>query len=98
METTATGSFTARSVGELCIGGDWAWAHGDFGALRYIAQQLAIGFGEPIHCDLTKLADLCLCDLDAAGTLWAQLKDQLYRSTRHDGGAGGSNPCSGGLS
>jgi len=81
METAAACSITTLSFGELCVGGDWASAHGDFSALRNVAQQLAIQFGEPVHCDLIKLADLCLYDLDAAGALWSRLKYQLSRSS-----------------
>jgi len=78
METTASSCPPAHSIGKLCVGGDWAWAHGDVSALRHIAQQLAVRFGEPTHCDLMNLAELCLHDLDAAGALWAGLKARLY--------------------
>ena len=71
----------SRSIGQLCVGADWAWAHGEFSALRHIAQQLAVRFGEPVHHDLVELSDLCLHDLDTAGTLWARLKDRLDRSS-----------------
>jgi len=78
-----------RVVGELCIGGDWAQAHGDFGALRHIAQQLAGSVHEPVRGDLVKLADLCLCDLERAGALWDRLKASLRDPDRQwtaDGG------------
>lgn len=32
---------TVHTIGELCVGGDWACAHGDFSALREVTQQLA---------------------------------------------------------
>jgi hypothetical protein len=69
---------TPHSIGELCVGGDWAQADGDFETLRHIAQQLATRAGEPLHCELTKLADLCLYDLDRASALWDQLKGTLF--------------------
>jgi len=81
METAATRSTTARSIGERCVGADWALSHGDFAALRHMAQQLAIRFPEPARCELIRLAELCLCDLDAAGALWPRVKAQLHRAT-----------------
>jgi len=81
MEIVATSSPATRSIGELCVSGDWAWAHGDLLAMRDIAQQLAIRFGEPIHCDLIKLMELCVDQPAAAAALWARLKEQLYPSS-----------------
>lgn len=71
---------TVRSSGELRLGGDWAQAHGDFEALRYIVQQLAKDAPESLHCKLAMLADMCLDDPDGAGEVWGRLKDELYRS------------------
>jgi hypothetical protein len=67
-----------RTLGELCVGGDWACAHGD--GLRYIAQQLAACAREPLHCALMELADACVGDPDRAVLLWSQLKNQVYPS------------------
>ena len=77
MKTFTSASNSSSSLGRLRVGGDWAQAHGDFEALRYVAQQLATCVGEPLHCELMKLAELCLCDPDAAGGLWARLKIEL---------------------
>jgi len=71
---------TICSIGELRFGGDWAQAHGDFEALRYVAQQLAKDAPESLHCKLVGLADMCLDDPDGAGEVWGRLKDELYRS------------------
>jgi hypothetical protein len=71
-----------HNVGWPCVDGDWAWVHGDFGALRDIAQRLAASAPEPMHCELMKLAELCLYDLDGAAALWTRLKDQLYQLPR----------------
>lgn len=67
-----------RTLGELCVGRDWACAHGDLSALRDIAQQLAARAREPLHCALIELADACVGDPDRAVNLWSQLKDQVY--------------------
>lgn len=72
------GSTSPRTIGKLCIGGDWACAHGDFAALRHIAQQLATAATEPLHCALIELADACLDGEHRAGELWHHLRDRLY--------------------
>lgn len=81
-----TSKQASQTIGELCFGGDWACAHGDFGGLRYIAQQLADCVEEPLHCELVDLALACNTDPDRAAALWDCLKDQLFRSARHDVG------------
>jgi hypothetical protein len=67
-----------RAIAKLCIGGDWACAHGDFAALRHIAQQLATSATEPLHCELVGLADACLDRESRAAELWHQLRGRLY--------------------
>jgi hypothetical protein len=78
--TTEASHASAHAIGELCVSGDWACAHGDFGALHHIARKLAGYVGEPSHCQLMALADACLDNAERAGQLWAEVKDQLYRS------------------
>jgi hypothetical protein len=68
-----------HTIGELCVGADWACAHGDISALQYIAQQLAAYAREPLHCTLMELVDTCAGDPDRAVLLWYRLKDQVYR-------------------
>jgi hypothetical protein len=70
-----------RKIGKLCVGGDWACAHGDLAGLRQVALQLAAFAQEPLHCELAELADACRRDPDRAGRLWAELKDKLYRTS-----------------
>ena len=66
-----------RSIGKLCIGGDWVCAHGDFAALRNIAQQLAsVAAAEPLHCELIALAEACLDGEDRASVLWHRLRNR----------------------
>lgn len=78
--TTLTSHLALPDIGRLCFGGDWAWAHGEFGALRDIAMRLAACTPEPMHGDLNTLADLCIYDLDGAAALWATLKDRVYQA------------------
>ena len=77
----ATTRAAPHPLGTLCVGGDWARAHGDFETLRCIAQQLAGGVAEPLHCDLMELADLCLYDLDTASASWDLVKHRLLGSS-----------------
>lgn len=66
-----------RLIGELCIGGDWACAHGDLGALRYVAQCLADHTSGALHRDLIALSDACYDEPDLAAAAWVQLKDRV---------------------
>jgi len=71
-----------HTIGELCVGADWACAHGDLSALQYIAQQLAAYASEPLHCALMELVDTCAGDPDRAVVLWYGLKDRVYQDDR----------------
>lgn len=82
MPTPPTSKVVRQTIGKLCVGGDWACAHGDFSGLRHVAQQLASYAPEPIHCELTELAAACATDPDHAVQLWDRLKNQLYRDVR----------------
>jgi hypothetical protein len=79
MQTTTSGE-TARTIGELCIGADWACANDDLPALEAIACQLAAYTPEPLHCELARLAELCRSDRTRATDAWSRLKDRVYRS------------------
>jgi protein-L-isoaspartate(D-aspartate) O-methyltransferase len=70
---------SAHAIGQLCVGGDWACAHGDLSGLRDVAQRLAEQVPEPLHCELVALADACHADADHAPERWAQLKELVYR-------------------
>ncbi len=80
MQTRPLTREIAHTTGELCVGGDWACAHGDVSALRNIALQLAVSVPEPLHCRLVKLAEACHSDPERAAELWSQLKQHLYQS------------------
>lgn len=64
----------ACTVGELCIAGDWAIAHGEVETLAFISQRLAETVAEPLHCELARLAELARCDPDQAAAEWGDLK------------------------
>lgn len=72
-----------HQIGKLCMGGDWACAHGDLEALHDIAMRLAVHAPEPLHCELVALAEQCRSDQDHASARWVELKPQvLARGTR----------------
>ena len=70
----------ARTVGKLCLGGDWACANGDLGALGHIAERLANCTPERLHGELIGLSKLCRTDPDHATAAWVRLKSEVLRS------------------
>ncbi len=66
---------TARAIGRLSIGGDWACAHGDIETLSYVARELSEYLPEPLHCELVALAELCLADALRASAEWLRLRE-----------------------
>jgi hypothetical protein len=76
---TSSSATSQVTVGKLCVGGDWACAHGDFGGLRHVAQQLAKYAPEALHGTLRELAATCGSHPDRAVELWCRLKDRIYR-------------------
>jgi hypothetical protein len=82
MTPTHSTAEVSQTIGKLCVGGDWACAHGDFSGLRQVARELADYAPEPIHCELVELASACAADPDRAAALWQRLKNQLYRERR----------------
>ena len=74
--------FSPHAIGQLCVGGDWACAHGDLETLGHIAKRLAERAQESLHGELVLLAELCRRDADSAVAVWLRLKDQMLRSGR----------------
>ena len=66
-----------REIGTLCLGGDWASAHGDFAALRHVARLLALHAPRTIRVDLDALAEACITDPARAGALWEALRPRV---------------------
>lgn len=81
MTATTCTAEVSKTIGKLCVCGDWACAHGDFSGLQQVARALAAYAPEPVHCDLVELAAACNADPDRAAALWERLKNQLYRET-----------------
>jgi hypothetical protein len=67
----------SRTIGKLCVGGDWACAHGDLEALGDIAVQLADYAREPLHCELVALCGLCRSDPERVSAIWMRLKTRV---------------------
>lgn len=80
MEDTTSKVGAAHAIGELCVGGDWACAHGDLEGLRDISRRIAIYAREPLHCELAALAEACLCDPDRATAGWVRIKGLVQQS------------------
>jgi hypothetical protein len=68
-----------ETIGKLCVGGDWACAHGDFSGLRYVARRLASNAPERIQGQLAELIAACSAAPERAAVLWASTKSQLHR-------------------
>lgn len=63
-----------RSIGELCIAGDWACMHGDLAALGDVVRRLAEQTPEPLHCEVVALGEACRVAPDRATAAWGQIK------------------------
>jgi hypothetical protein len=70
----------ARTVGKLCLGGDWACANGDLKALGDIASRLVSCTPEPLQGELNGLTELCRREPDQATAAWVRLKNQVLAS------------------
>lgn len=71
-----------RMIGKLCVGGDWACAHGDLEALGDVAVHLSSYAREPLDCELVALSELCRSDPEQATATWVRLKDQVLHGDR----------------
>lgn len=71
-----------RMIGKLCLGGDWACANGDLGALGDIADRLITCSPEMLHRELAGLSALCRHDPDRATAAWVQLKNRVLGSVQ----------------
>lgn len=75
-------SEAARAIGALCVGADWACAHGDLAGLRHVARELAAHVPEPLRGKLLEIARACLVDPDRAAARWATVGHGVRRSVR----------------
>jgi hypothetical protein len=69
----------SRSIDELCVDADYAWADGDLLTLREVTDQLAERAPEPIHRQLLELSEACVSDPERALVMWAELKERIPR-------------------
>jgi hypothetical protein len=67
-----------RAIRELCVGGEWACAHGDFAGLRHVAIRLAGYMSEPDRDELVALATACIGDPSGAALRWNRLQRKLH--------------------
>jgi hypothetical protein len=70
------------SIGELCVGGDWACANGDLEALGEVARQLSECTLEPLRGEVLAVVDLCCRDPEHAIAEWRRLKDELFETPK----------------
>jgi hypothetical protein len=70
------------SIGELCVGADWACANGDVEALGEVARQLSECAFEPLRCELLAVVDLCSRDPEHAIGEWRRLKPELFETPK----------------
>jgi hypothetical protein len=69
-----------RMIGKLCLGGDWACAHGDLAALSEIARRLVPCSPEPLRGEIAGLCVLCRDDPERATTVWLRLRNRVLGS------------------
>ena len=66
------------TIGTLCVRADRACASGDLAALGHIADELSSYTCDPLHGELTHLAERCRRGAGGVVTTWVTLKDQLF--------------------
>ncbi len=76
---TTVATANKPSVGQLCIGGDWACAHGDFETLQFVARSLAELAPERVRKEVADLAQRCVADPEHAAEAWVDLKARVAR-------------------
>ena len=68
---------TNQTIAVLCIGGDWACAHGDFAGLRDVARKLGAYLPAAIQPELTAVVEACRRDIDHASELWLRARNAV---------------------
>ncbi len=61
-----------QTISSLCMGGDWACAHGDFAGLREVAHQLG-SYVPDVRQQAEAVVNACRSDIDHASALWVDL-------------------------
>jgi len=70
-----------HAISALCLGGEWACAHGDFAALRDVARRLEPYVPEVVD-ELHQLETACRHDIDHASELWVAVERRIA-NTKH---------------
>ena len=82
---------SARSIGVLVTGADWAIAHGDVEALAYVTAELSMQVSGPLRGALSEISELCRQDPDRACARWNRLRSQIVAPDEPPGTPVGRN-------
>ena len=69
-----------HAISALCLGGEWACAHGEFAGLRDVARRLETYVPEVLD-ELRELEDACRGDIDHASAIWVQVERHITATT-----------------
>ena len=70
-----------RAISALCLGGEWACAHGDFAGLRDVARRLEPYAPEALD-ELHALETACQNDIDHASEIWVHVERRITSASR----------------
>jgi hypothetical protein len=70
-----------HAISALCLGGEWAMAHGDFAGLRDVARRLEQYVPEVLD-ELQALETACQEDIDRASEIWVHVERRITSASR----------------
>jgi hypothetical protein len=70
-----------HAISALCLGGEWAMAHGDFAGLRDVARRLEQYVPEVLD-ELQALETACQKDIDRASEIWVHVERRITSASR----------------
>jgi hypothetical protein len=68
-------------ISALCLGGEWAMAHGDFAGLRDVARRLEQYVPEVLD-ELHELETACQKDIEHASEIWVHVERRITSASR----------------
>jgi len=68
---------TTHEISTLCVGGEWACAHGDVAGLREVVTRLAAVVPPPLRDELRAVAEACRHDAEHAAALWVEAERRV---------------------
>jgi hypothetical protein len=71
----------SHTISTLCLGGEWACAHGDFAALRDVARRLEPYVPEVLD-ELHELETACRSDIDHASEICVHVEHRITSASR----------------